>query len=330
MAKRKKNFSKKDVKYYAIALAIVLIGSLITGLQENGNSSGNGSNTASGEENLEVHFLDVGQGLCILAQMGDEVLIYDGGDRETSSFVVSYLQDEGITEIDYMISSHYDSDHLSGLIGCLNSFDVKNVIGSNYKHDSKLYGSFMDAVEEEGLTMQYPKVGQRFHFGDAEFMILAPKEIGSDRLLTAPVSGSSSLALEVAITWPEVPIATPRAMGSVMRSSRNRGSDSTLATIPVRMIAGVVMAPMPPESWLRGTPMAEVTLLGSRETVSSRSKPTARQNSSTIRRLAAAPAVMPARMASQFFFRMASCSYMGMARHTVAGVISQESSFIPS
>lgn len=195
MAKRKKNFSKKDVKYYAIALAIVLIGSVITGLQEKWDSGGNGTYLENSEDinemdGLKVHFLDVGQGLCILAQIGDEVLIYDGGDRETSSFVVSYLQDLGITEIDYMISSHYDSDHLSGLIGCLNAFDVENVIGSNYEHDSKLYGSFMEAVDEEGLTMQYPKVGERFHFGDAEFMILSPKEIGSD-------SNANSVAIKL-------------------------------------------------------------------------------------------------------------------------------------
>ena len=117
--------------------------------------------------------------------------------------------------------------------------------------------------------------------------------------------------------------ATPLARGSVIRISLKSGSARLPAMMPVMMITGVVMAPMPPESWLRGTPMAEVTLLGSRETVSSRSKPTATQNSSTITRLATAPVAMPARMAFQFLDRMLSCSYMGMARHTVAGVISQ-------
>ena len=117
---------------------------------------------------MKVHFLDVEQGLSILVQVGDEVLIYDGGERDNSSFVVSYLEDQGVTEIDYIVSSHYDSDHLSGLIGCLNYFDVKNVIGSNYVHDSNLYTSFMAAVEEEGLEMQYPSVGTQYALGAAE------------------------------------------------------------------------------------------------------------------------------------------------------------------
>ena len=169
--------SKKDIKYYLIALVIVIATSLFTGLSDGDNTGNAGSAQA---EHMQVHFLDVGQGLSILVQLGEEVLIYDGGDRETSSFVVSYLEELGITEIDYMISSHYDSDHLNGLIGCLNAFDVKNVIGSNYDHGTRLYQSFMEAVEEEGLTMQYPKVGERFVFGDAEFTILAPQKIGKD------------------------------------------------------------------------------------------------------------------------------------------------------
>jgi len=54
---------------------------------------------------MAVHFLDVGQGLSIFVQSGGQNLIYDGGDRATSSFVVAYLKDQGVTDIDYLISS---------------------------------------------------------------------------------------------------------------------------------------------------------------------------------------------------------------------------------
>lgn len=132
------------------------------------------------EDTMRVHFLDVNQGLSILVQLGDEVLIYDGGESDTSSFVVAYLKDQGITEIDYLISSHYDSDHVSGLIGCLYAFDVKNVIGSDYMHESNRYSSFMRAVKEEGLEVQHPCVGTQYFMGGAIITILAPAEITSD------------------------------------------------------------------------------------------------------------------------------------------------------
>lgn len=179
MAKKAKKIKKQDIKYYLIALAIVLLASLFTGNDDKPIEQST-QNPYEREDSMEVHFLDVGQGLSILVKQGDNVLIYDGGERDYSSFVVSYLQDLGITEIDYMISSHYDSDHVSGLIGCLNAFEVKNVIGSNYEHSSNLYKSFMSAVKDEGLKMKYPKVGEKFAFGDAEITILSPKEIGND------------------------------------------------------------------------------------------------------------------------------------------------------
>lgn len=57
---------------------------------------------------MTVHFLDVGQGLSILVESEGQTLLYDGGPRSASSYVVSYLQEKKIDEINYLISSHYD------------------------------------------------------------------------------------------------------------------------------------------------------------------------------------------------------------------------------
>lgn len=131
-------------------------------------------------EGATVHFLDVGQGLSIFVQSGGQNLIYDGGDRDTSSFVVSYLKSQGVTKINYLISSHYDADHLAGLVGCLNAFEVDTVIGANYEYDSKIYTSFMNTISEKGLTVQHPEVGSKFNFGTGTFEVLAPIAISND------------------------------------------------------------------------------------------------------------------------------------------------------
>ena len=81
------------------------------------------SEQESENTDMAVHFLDVGQGLSILVQSGGQNLLYDGGDRSASSFVVSYLKKQNVETIDYLIASHYDSDHISGLVGCLNAFE---------------------------------------------------------------------------------------------------------------------------------------------------------------------------------------------------------------
>ena len=90
------------------------------------------------QEELTVHFIDVGQGLAIMAKAGYDVLVYDGGNSDAASYFVSYLQQEGVEDIDYMIASHYDADHLNGLVGALHAFDTETIIAPDYKNNSKL------------------------------------------------------------------------------------------------------------------------------------------------------------------------------------------------
>lgn len=126
---------------------------------------------------MAVHFLDVGQGLSILVQSGGQNLIYDGGDRGASSFVVSYLKQQNIETIDYLIASHYDEDHIAGLVGCLNAFDVEVVIGPDDNKDTQIYQSFLNGVASQGIAVQHPIVGQKYNFGTGEFTVLAPASI---------------------------------------------------------------------------------------------------------------------------------------------------------
>lgn len=68
---------------------------------------------------LRIHFIDVGQGDCTLIRtpMNTNILI-DGGGSENSSFDVGekillpYLLSRGITHLDYILISHFDSDHV--------------------------------------------------------------------------------------------------------------------------------------------------------------------------------------------------------------------------
>ena len=146
--------------------------------------------------NTEVHFLDVGEGLSILVKSDGHAMLYDGGDRDTSSFVVSYLRRQGIETLDYVIASHYDADHLSGLIGALYAFDVGQVLGPDYVHDSDTYQSFLTAVNAQGLTVAHPSVGDIYPLGNASFTVLAPAQAAAEpnnnSIVIRLVNGSTS------------------------------------------------------------------------------------------------------------------------------------------
>src|SRR5438046_2424788 len=73
--------------------------------------------SAFGQANgkLQLHFMDVGQGEgAVLVSPQGEVVLFDNGVRGNCDKPLSYLQQLGVTKIDYHIASHYHDDH----IGC--------------------------------------------------------------------------------------------------------------------------------------------------------------------------------------------------------------------
>lgn len=77
-----------------------------------------------------------------------------------------------------MISSHYDADHLNGVIGALNAFTCGEVLSADYETDTKVYDSFWNTVSEKEIPQIFPKIGENYEFGDAYFTIVCPDKYG--------------------------------------------------------------------------------------------------------------------------------------------------------
>ena len=135
---------------------------------------------ASGQGDMAVHFINVGQGLAILVQSGGENLLYDGGNRAHADEVVQYLKDQQVDTIDYMVSSHYDEDHLGGLVKCLDNFEVEHILGSDYVHTSELFNTFMNTATAHAIIVEYPSVGDTYEFGTGSFTVMAPDGISQN------------------------------------------------------------------------------------------------------------------------------------------------------
>ncbi|GEM_PF-205090 len=126
---------------------------------------------------LSVTFLDVGQGNCVLAESDGHYMLIDGGDGEHSSFLVSYLTNHQITQLDYVIISHYDADHLSGVIGAMYNIPVETLLSPDYSADTKIYNSYLNCITKQNITPTHPHVGDTFTFGNAAFQIVCPNRL---------------------------------------------------------------------------------------------------------------------------------------------------------
>ena len=66
------------------------------------------------------------------------------GDQSHADLIISYLQEQNVENIDYMIASHYDEDHIGGLVPCIDNFSVSNIFGPDYVHTSNLFNNFYE------------------------------------------------------------------------------------------------------------------------------------------------------------------------------------------
>ena len=78
--------------------------------------------------------------------------------------------------LDYVIASHYDADHLNGVVGALNTFQVSQVLAPDYETDTKVFQSFQSAIEKNRIPLSHPAPGDSFTLGNASFTVLAPQD----------------------------------------------------------------------------------------------------------------------------------------------------------
>lgn len=107
---------------------------------------------AESNNDLAVHFIDVGQGDSILIQTPErKTILIDGGPPEGQSKLIKYLLKKHVEEIDLMIATHPDIDHIGGLIAVLNEFKVQEVIYPNKAYHTKTYKRFKTLLKKKNV-----------------------------------------------------------------------------------------------------------------------------------------------------------------------------------
>lgn len=144
-----------------------------------------------------ITFLDVGQGDAALLQdpSGFTVLI-DGGMRSDGPVIVDYLRSQGITQIDVLLATHPDADHIGGLIAVLGMDDVPvlSVITNGYPGDTRTWSDFNAAVTAEGLTLTTVTYDQSFSWGS-----MAVQAANPEPGLVDPDANDACLAVRVSM-----------------------------------------------------------------------------------------------------------------------------------
>ena len=107
-------------------------------------------------KDLKIYFIDVGQGdSCLIVTPKGKVVLIDGGGSETynvgENTLIPYLLNRKITKLDYVICSHFDTDHVGGILTLLENIKVEKAIISKQGKDSQNYEEFKQIVKEKKI-----------------------------------------------------------------------------------------------------------------------------------------------------------------------------------
>lgn len=115
---------------------------------------------------LKINFIDVGQGdSCLITTPQNKKVIVDSGGSESydvgKNVLLPYLLDKRITKIDYIMISHFDTDHCKGFEYVLENLKVKNVIISKQSETSENFKQIMKIIRKKRINLIIVQKGSK-------------------------------------------------------------------------------------------------------------------------------------------------------------------------
>ena len=153
-------------------------------------------------KDLYINFIDVGQGdsTLITTQFNKKILIDGGGSEFGSTFDVGektllpYLLKKKIHKLDYVIISHFDSDHVGGILTILEELNVKQVLIPKQVEYSENYNKFLDIIKKRNIKVKIVGEGNTINIDKNTYLdILWPEE----KQITDNVLNNNSLIVRL-------------------------------------------------------------------------------------------------------------------------------------
>jgi competence protein ComEC len=157
---------------------------------------------SSQKQELTVNFLDVGQGDAILISQGSKQILIDGGPNgqillEKLGKYIPFWD----RNIEVVIATHPDQDHIDGLIDAMKTYNIGEVIDNSEDADSQVYKKYLEIINEKNIPRLKGKSGVNIKINDdAKLEILNPadtldnnpKDTNADSIVSKLTYGENS------------------------------------------------------------------------------------------------------------------------------------------
>ncbi len=129
------------------------------------------------DSRLHIFVFDVGQGDAILIQKGTQQMLIDGGPSpEKVTNQLGTTMPFWDRNIEMVVLTHPESDHLSGLVEVIQRYEVEKVLTSGQDSDSGTYVEWRKLIREQNIERIVARQGQVIDMGEeAQLKVLHPK-----------------------------------------------------------------------------------------------------------------------------------------------------------
>lgn len=126
-----------------------------------------------------IHIIDVGQADSILITTpSSKNMLIDGGDEDSSKIIKSYLKNKKVKNLDVVVATHPDSDHIGSLDYIIDNFDVEKIYMPKQNTDSECYINLIDSCNKKNLKVNYLSKDDSFNLDNyTEIYVLSPNYI---------------------------------------------------------------------------------------------------------------------------------------------------------
>ena len=117
------------------------------------------NNITNCENKMIVHYIDVGQGDCILIQVNNKNLLIDSGPSSSRKDLLDYLEKLNIKKFDYIIATHPHEDHIGNMDTIIKRYSIGSFYSPKVVSSSTTFENMISALVDKNLKINVLKKG---------------------------------------------------------------------------------------------------------------------------------------------------------------------------
>jgi len=190
----KKRLQKKIIIPVLLFAALILSAAVAFAYFHSGETQ---PEEGDAENMLTVSILKVGKADAMIFRCGGKTMIIDCGEEDDGEEMADFLESSGIRQIDVLLITHFDRDHVGGADTVVNTADIGRILLPDYEGTHAEYDDFMNTLQNKGLVPERLTGPVTFSLGNAEVLVEPP---GSYEIPTGEAEYDNNFSLITTVT----------------------------------------------------------------------------------------------------------------------------------